>query len=301
MNLRQLEVFHAVMRTGSVTAAARALNVSQPAVSAGLKHFESQLKMPMFLRVGTRLDPTPEAQALFADVAAIFDRLAAVERLSRDLSGGVRGTLSLSACFPVANGIMARAVASFMTDHPGVRISLYSTSSPIVLEQVANRRVELGVAYGPIVHPEVETERLTRLSIACVMNERHPLAAQKEINVVDLKGYQIITYFNQSPMRSLVDLALSEGGVAPDICSQVSVSLSGMAQARFGSGIALVEPSLLTILDLPGLVARPLTPRIEVSTLVLRHRTAPRSRLMEDFVERLRTLCHEFGETMLAR
>lgn len=299
MNLRHLEVFHAIMRTGSVTAAARQLNISQPAVSSVLKHCETQLKMPLFMRAGTRLVPTPEALALYPDVAAIFDRLAAVDRLSQDLEGGLQGTLSVAACFPVANGIMAQATAAFMVERPDVRISLYSASSPIVLQQVANREVELGVAYGPVVHPEVDTEVLLRMSIACVMSDTHPLASRKAIDVRDLQPFPIITYLNQSPMRSFVDLALSEAGITPTICSQVSVSLAGMMQARFGSGIALVEPFLLFILGLPGLIARPLNPRIEVSTLILRHRTSPRSRLMEDFLAQLRSLCHDLGEMPL--
>jgi len=88
LNLRHIEIFHAIMRTGSMTAAAQALNISQPAVSAVLKHFESRLQMPLFKRVGGRLKPTPEALALLPDIAEIFTRLDAIERFSRDLAGG---------------------------------------------------------------------------------------------------------------------------------------------------------------------------------------------------------------------
>ncbi len=73
-------------------------------------------------------------------------------------------------------------------------------------------------------------------------------------------------------MRSYVDQALSEAGVVPDIRAQVSLALTGMMLARFGAGIALVEPFLLSVMGLPGLVARPLTPSIAVRTLILRHR-----------------------------
>ncbi len=65
MNLRQMEVFHAIMRSGSVTGAARQLNVSQPAISATLRHCEAQLGMKLFERAGSGLQPTPEAHAIF--------------------------------------------------------------------------------------------------------------------------------------------------------------------------------------------------------------------------------------------
>ncbi len=76
MNLRHLEVFYAVMSAGSVSEAARRLNVSQPAVSNMLKHAESTLGVaPLFERVGGRLKPTPEAQALLPEAASVFTDL----------------------------------------------------------------------------------------------------------------------------------------------------------------------------------------------------------------------------------
>src|SRR5512140_2564993 len=100
INLRQIEVFYAVMRAGSITEAARVLNVTQPAVSVALKQLESRLRMPLFDRVGGRLRPTPEARALMPDVAEIFGRLGAVERMSQDLAAGARGVLSIAATPP---------------------------------------------------------------------------------------------------------------------------------------------------------------------------------------------------------
>ena len=69
LNLRHIEIFHAIMRTGSITAAAESLNITQPAVSAVLKHFESRLQMPLFDRVNGRLRPTLEAEALLPEAA----------------------------------------------------------------------------------------------------------------------------------------------------------------------------------------------------------------------------------------
>src|SRR3546814_3324616 len=83
MNLRQMEVFHAIMQTGSVTAAARVLHVTQPAVSAVLKHCEEQLGLKLFERTGGRLQPTREAEAIFPDIAGVFGQLEEVKDLDR--------------------------------------------------------------------------------------------------------------------------------------------------------------------------------------------------------------------------
>jgi DNA-binding transcriptional LysR family regulator len=288
MNLRQMEVFYAIMVTGSVTGAARLLNVTQPAISTVLKHCESRLKMKLFLRVGGRLQPTSEAEAIFPDVAAIFGRIEAVGRLTQDLVGGRLGTLSIAAAFPIANGYLAKAVATFVSGRPNVRCTLQSLTSPQVLDRVINREVELGIAHEPIVSSAVDTEVLMSWSIACVMPADHPLAKLHEVGVKDLAPYPIITYLPQIVFRPYVDRALSEAGIAPNITVQVSISLTGIMLARFGAGVALVDPLLVKAMGIPGITVRELRPRIEAKTLLIRPKASPRSVVLNDFVDHLK-------------
>src|SRR5690606_9869042 len=180
-----------------------------------------------------------------------------------------------------------KAVATFLQDRPGVRVALQSLTSPQVVDRVASREVELGIAYEPVVHTEVETEVLLNSCVACVMREDHPLAHHKAVNVKDLQGYPIITYLPQALLRTYVDRALSDAGVMPNISVQVSLSLTGLIMAYHGAGIALVEPFLLASLPLPGLVARPLEPRVELKTLLIRPKSAVDSEVMRHFVEYL--------------
>src|ERR1700723_1816971 len=287
MNLRHMEVFHAIMRTGSVTGAARALNVTQPAVSAILKHCEGQLKMKLFARVSGRLQPTAEAKAIFPEIDAIFGGVDPVTALTQDLVGGRLGTLSVAAAFPIANGYLAKAVATFIAERPNVRVALQSLTSPQVLDRVVNREVELGIAYEPVVSSEVETRVLMRAGIACVMAADHPLARRKEVAVRDLEPYSIITSLPQALFRLYVDRALSAAGIVPNIIGQVSLSLTGIMLARHGAGVPPVEPPLVASMGLPGVVTRPLQPRIDVKTLLIRHKTSPQSKIMNEFVGHL--------------
>ncbi|WP_458098053.1 LysR family transcriptional regulator [Roseomonas sp. WA12] len=295
MNLRQFEVFHAIMRTGSVTGAARLLNVTQPSVSTVLKHCEAQLRFPLFNRIGGRLQPTPEAQAMLPDVEAVFSRLAAVERLAQDLAGGRLGTLSVAAAFPIANGYLAKAAATFLVARPGTRVALQSLTSPQVVDRVASREVELGVVHEPVVNRQVETELLVRSSLECVMPEDHPLARLPCIPVRALAEYPLITYLPQNLFRGYVDRALSQAGIAPPIVVQVSVSLTGIMLARHGCGVALVEPLMLRTMPFPTLVVRPLDPPIGFDTVLVRPRGMVASTLLGHFVEHLRSTLAEEG------
>jgi DNA-binding transcriptional LysR family regulator len=294
LNFRHLEVFHAIMRAGSITGAARALNVSQPAVSELLKHAESRLKIALFHRTGSRLTPTPEAKALFPDVAAMFGRLDAVERQIQDLAGGRLGNLSLAAAFPIANGYLTKAVASFLAERPKMRVALQSLTSPQVVERVAIGEAELGLAYNTdALNPAVESEVLVHSMVACVLPDAHPLTRQAEIDVKDLEPYPIITYLPQTVLRAYVDRAFSDAGISPNVSVQVGLSLTGMMMAYHGAGIALVEPFLLASIPFPGLVVRPLRPRIELKTLLIRARSAPRSMAADDFVNELKKTIHD--------
>ena len=96
MNLRQLEVFYAIMQAGSVTAAARNLNITQPAVSNVLKHAEQQLEFKLFQRIAGRLHPTPEASDLLPDVSEMFGRVGTLNRLVQDIRDGRSGRLVIA-------------------------------------------------------------------------------------------------------------------------------------------------------------------------------------------------------------
>ncbi len=309
INFRHLEVFNAIMRTGSMTAAARSLHISQPAVSEMLKQAEARMKIQLFERTGGRLVPTPEARALFPDVAAAFGRLDAVDRQIQDLAGGRLGNLSLAAAFPIANGYLTKAVATFLASKPSVQVSLQSLTSPQVAERVAIGEAELGVAYNfESLSRAVEAEVLVHSAIACVLPDTHPLAKYEEIDLKDLAPYPIITYLPQAVLRGFVDRALADAGVAPVVSVQVSLSLTGIMMSYYGAGIALVEPFLMTSLPFPGLVARPLRPYITLKTLLIRANGAPRSLIANEFVDALkrtvndsqRELVQTYGTTFTA-
>src|ERR1044071_8443250 len=97
MNLRHIEIFHAVYVNGSVSGAARALNVSQPSVSKTLRHAESLLGFPLFERANGRLIATEDAHTLFGEVREIQDRVQALREASRNLRRGAGAVLRVSA------------------------------------------------------------------------------------------------------------------------------------------------------------------------------------------------------------
>jgi DNA-binding transcriptional LysR family regulator len=288
INLRQVEVFYAVIRTGSVTQAARLLNVTQPAVSIALKQLESRLKLKLFERSGGRLQATAEARALIPDLTEIFQRLAAVERLSQDLAQGARGSFSVAATPPLCDGFVANCVAGFLRTRPDVRISIQGVASLTVVDRVISGEADLGVVYEPVVSAAVQVEEIARARIGCVLPARHRLARRAAVSSNDLAGERVITYLPQALLRPYIDRVLGAGDASLTLQVLTGNSSTAIALAIEGAGIALVESALFLARPHRGFVLRPLTPATELKVLLLRPRPAARSRLIDDFLHQLR-------------
>ena len=96
MNLRQIEVFRAVMLAGSVSGAAQLLHVSQPAVSRLISYTESCLGFALFQRLRGRLHPTPEAHKLFSEVEVLYQGVQRINGLAGDMANQADGVLRVA-------------------------------------------------------------------------------------------------------------------------------------------------------------------------------------------------------------
>lgn len=101
MRLRQIEVFYAIMSTGSLRRAAEVLHVSQPAASKVLRYAEQSLGFALFERTGGRLVPTREARIMLPHVNTIFEKISDLKRLTETCVMRGMGMLSASAVCPV--------------------------------------------------------------------------------------------------------------------------------------------------------------------------------------------------------
>lgn len=284
IQLRHLEAFHAVMVSGSITGAAHLLHVTQPAISATIKHFEQRLGFTLFRREGGRLTPTPEARALLPEVQEIFGRVAGLERFSQDLAEGLQGTLAIAASSPIANAWLAQAVAEFVRTRPQARISLQSMDSNLIAERLVNEQIDLGVSFSPGGHAAIQSLPLRHAALSCIFPQDHPLAALQAIGIDDLVPYPVITYLPQALLRQHLNAFLKR---PLNIQIEVATSMTGIVLAFHGAGVALVESGLLAALPVPSLTHRPLVPEVQVRSHVLWSSLRPQTALSRAFVPHL--------------
>ncbi len=130
MNERQIGAFRQVMRLGSMTAAAHALSVSQPAVSRLIADLEANLGFALFERRAGKLFPTQDAHAFGSEVERMFYGLDRLERFAKDLRGLHQGALTLATLPMVSFSILPRTLARFLRDHAGLHVAHNVHTSP---------------------------------------------------------------------------------------------------------------------------------------------------------------------------
>ena len=289
LNLRHLEVFHAIMRTGSVTAAAAELNVSQPAISAVLKHTEQRLRFKLFERLSGRLHPTPEATALLPDVNEIFGRVDTLGRLVQNMRDGHAGRLVVATSPTLVNALLPRAVAQFRARRPAVTLAIRSLPTPQVVEQVARREVDLGLVYGPVDDAGVEVHPLVISEIACVVPRGHVLAVRNHVSAQDLAGESVISLGAATRLGQAIDAHCHHNGAPPPVIAiEASSSLTACLMVSEGAGIGLVDRSSALARRFDDLVFLSLEPRIAVRIELIYPRQRPRSAACNQLAEELR-------------
>src|SRR6218665_323701 len=174
-NLRQIEVFRAVMITGSIRGASQLLFVSQPAVSRLLSHTEARVGFPLFERIRGRLFATPEAKKLFHEVEVVYGGVKRVNELARELREHQEGILNLVASPSVGQAVVPMAMAEYRHSNPQVKLTFQSLGQAALTERLLDRQADLAMTILPVNHPNLEMEELGSGRLVCICPYNHPL------------------------------------------------------------------------------------------------------------------------------
>lgn len=283
-----------VMRCGTLTSAAEALNVSQPALSQILLHTEDELGFKLFLRVKGRLIPTPEAEELYPEVERLFGDLEGLRRRAGDLRQGKSGVVRLAASAPPSLSLVPEALRHFRAAHPDVRILSYVVPAEIIMGMLDSGQAGLGIAMNDQPIPLIDTEIIGHTKVVCVLPAGHRLASGIAVSAGDLDGETLISYRAESLPGQLLRAALGREGLLFQPDMEIDVSIIALAFVQQGLGIAVVD-GLLPWHSFPGLVTRPFLPSVALPLCLLTSSRRPLSRSHELLRTHLRTACKQLG------
>ena len=290
LNLRQIEVFRAVMITGSIRGASELLFVSQPAVSRLLAHTELRVGFALFQRVKGRLYATPEAKKLFREVESVYAGVQRVNQLARDLGEHREGILNVVSSPSVGQMLIPQAIADFRHHNPQVKVTFQFMGFKPLVDCILDGHADVGVTILPVEHPNVVTQRLGSGRLVCVCPYNHPLLRRSMLSVADLEAFPLISYERETPFGQLVEGLFQGAGMEPRPAIEVGSPQNACALVQAGAGIALVYEFSVRSWPTGTLVVRPVQDAPVLHAHLVHSRFEPLSQLAQAFVDQLRSL-----------
>lgn len=290
MNLRHIEIFHAVYVNGSVSAAARALNISQPSVSKTLRHAESLLGFALFQRAAGRLVPTADAHALFVEVSEIQDRVHALRESGRNLKRGADAILRLSALPSLALGALPAAVSHFLLAHPMVKFDLQTVHHDDLLRKLQERETDIAIAYEVPPAAPLGSKWLGEGELVVLYREADMPDAPARLTLEELKDRPFISLAASGPIGDLFSAELRRRDLVLDEVVSARTFYIATALVKAGVGLTVVDSFTAAASMAPGLAIRGLRPSITFDVHAMYLLSRPPSALALDF---LTTMAHE--------
>jgi DNA-binding transcriptional LysR family regulator len=286
MDVKLLEAFRAVVDSRSVTAAAQALGITQPAVSGQIAKLEESVGFPLFERSGGRLKPTPEGLLFYTEATRVLgevDRLAATTAQIRE---GQSGRLVIASHPAAAISMLPPLVAAFVAERPGVSVRLVSRHSDVVSQLLPTEGYDLGIAELPVDDTAV---RLVRYQMRCVaiLPPRHALASRKLLTPALLSGQPMIAPARSPQMLSRVYGTFAGADAQINAVVEAEFFASCCALVAAGTGWSLVDPLSARSFSHLGLVTRPFEPAVMYEIGVFHRRDREPSVLAAAFLELL--------------
>lgn len=280
MNQRQLLAFRATIVLGSITAAAKELNVSQPAVSRLVSDLESSLGFPLFVRQTGRLVPTPEALEFFREVDMMFYGLDRLKQVGEEIRTLSRASVRFATLPMLSLEVIPLSVKRFRQRYPQARIRQDVLPSARVIELIASRQLDLGIAQTQINREDIDVLSSHQARCVCVMEPRHRLANAPQLTPVELRDEPLIILARHTVAASYITNAFADAGIQPQIVAESQPSFAAASMAAQGCGIAIVDE--LTALAMGDRVATvPFAPEIPFEIRVMKPRDMPLSQAAE--------------------
>ena len=255
MDSKTLQCFVEVVRAGGVRAAARIMNVTQPALTARLKRLEDEAGFALFRRQGRSLVLTEQGQLFLPRAVAAVDAAREAQRSADRIKEGDEGTLRVGYTAITALTVLSNIVRRFREDSPRVKLHLVQRTSHALEEAVAQSELDVALLHPPVFEEGLAYRIFATHGYLCAMPHLHPLASENTISLGSLTDEDIVMVRRDiGPVihGKLFESFLS-AGFKPNIAFETDNSISLLALVSAGLGIGfVVEP--LSQWRIPSLV-----------------------------------------------
>jgi len=215
MDLEHLRTLVTIVEQGSLSAAARARRISQPAVTKQVQRLEAEMGLALLLRGPKRqMELTPAGEQVLAFARETMARFERLERELAALKTVGPGVLAVAASTIPGEYLLPGMLAAFRARYPEVEIHLTISDTADVAAKVLGHEADVGVIGSPLQRPGLRLERLAADEVVLAVPPGHAFAARQEVAVEELRGQPLILREEGSGTRRSVEAALAAAGVS---------------------------------------------------------------------------------------
>ncbi|TQV67244.1 LysR family transcriptional regulator [Exilibacterium tricleocarpae] len=285
MRLRHIEVFNAIYTVGSVSGAAKILNITQPTVSKILKHAEDQLGFKLFKRIRGRLVPTDEAEVVYRETKTINDQVASLQKIVNNLLKGDSGQLKLAAIAALGLECIPKAVLEFRRRHPNAKFEIQTCHHDHLHATILEQDKDIGIAFNPQKQRGLEEVLLGTGEFVCIYAGDEFDDYPDRIKISDIGNRPCIGIENSGPLGDLLNSLINESNTesVTDIVAQtyfVALNLVAM-----GGGVAIVDEFTARSSGIAKVKYKALDPPLEFMVKAIYKDSKPLSKLGMHFLD----------------
>ena len=244
MDIRQLRAFTAIAETGTFTAAAERVHVTQAAISMQIRQLETETGVRLFVRAPRRVLLTEAGEKLLERARVILrEHDSALSELAA-LTGADKGRLRIgSASAMVSGDPLPQILKKLKAVHPGVEASVISGTSEDLVQRLMNGEIDAAFVSLPVEARGVQTELLNEDQLVAIASPRHKLAKQKVVSAYALSSEKLILGERGGNTRRLIDQFFAQAGVTPNVSMELSrlAAIKRMVEEDMGLGIVPLQ------------------------------------------------------------
>jgi DNA-binding transcriptional LysR family regulator len=244
VEIRQLRAFVAIAETGTFTAGALRVHVTQAAISMQIRQLESEIGARVFVRAPRHVILTEAGEQLLRRARHILrEHDAALDEIA-ELAGAERGRLRIgSASAMVLTEQLPAILKELRKQHPAAEISVTSGTSEVLVDQILAGEVDIAFVSLPVDVRGIKTDRLSEDQLVAIASPRHKLAKQRTISAYTLAGERLILGERGGNTRRLIDQFFAQAGVTLHVAMELSrqQAIKRMVEEDMGVGIVPLQ------------------------------------------------------------
>ncbi|WP_079710726.1 LysR family transcriptional regulator [Paraliobacillus ryukyuensis] len=270
MELRQLNYFYEVAKQQSISKAAQALHVSQPALSKTIKNLETELGMTLLLRTNKASELTDAGMVVFEYAKKISRDMEDMMTILHDLTELKRGEIHFGLPPLIGGLFFPHILAEFHKTYPNINIVITEYGGAKVVKSVAEGELDLAVTVLPIDHTLFDAYPIVEENMQLMVHHHHPLASRSTVDLSELEQEEFIFYHEDFALHDMMWNKFLEVGYEPKILFKSSQwdLMSAMVAANLG--ITILPKSICERVQNSAVKAIDLTPDIPWNLAVIK-------------------------------